>query len=131
MLLLALCLIIPTVIIFVLIDKFTTDFVVPIMFLRQGTTVTAWREFWRLLTANKGKFALYILFQIVIAIAVGVIVMACVCITCCCLGCILSIPYIGTVALLPILAFDRSYTLLYLRQYGSEFDVFALEPATE
>jgi hypothetical protein len=126
----AFCLIIPTAIIFALIKKFTRDFVVPLMYLRQVTCITAWREFWKLLTGNKGKFALYILFQIVIAMAVGIVIMACVCITCCCLGCILSIPYIGTVLLLPILIFDRSYSVLYLRQYGSSFDVFGSEAAT-
>ena len=128
--LLAFCLIVPTAIVFALIVKFTRDFVVPIMFLRQGTCMSAWREFWPMLTGNKGRFTLYILFQIVIALAVGIIVMACVCITCCCLGCILAIPYIGTVLMLPILVFDRSYNLLYLRQYGPSFDVFGPEPDT-
>ncbi|MBW8042235.1 MAG: hypothetical protein FVQ85_19855 [Planctomycetes bacterium] len=123
------CLILPTVIVFTLIKKFTLDFVVPVMFLRGTTCTTAWREFWPLLIGNKGKFALYILFQIVISLAVGIIVIAGVCITCCFLGCILVIPYIGTVLLLPILVFDRSYTLLYLRQYGPSFDVFSIEPA--
>jgi len=126
----AFCLIVPIAIVFALINKFTLDFVVPLMFLRQGTCITAWREFWRLLTGNKGKFALYILFQIAIAMAVGTVIMACVCITCCCLGCILAIPYIGTVLLLPILIFDRSYSVLYLRQYGSSFDVFGPEAVT-
>jgi hypothetical protein len=130
MVLLAICLIIPTAIIFALIGKFTRDFVVPIMFLRQGTCMTAWREFWPLLTGNKGRFTIYILFQIVIALAVGTVIMACVCITCCCLGCILAIPFVGTVILLPILVFDRSYSLLYLRQYGTGYDVFSTEPAT-
>jgi hypothetical protein len=130
MVLMAICLIIPTAIVFGLIGKFTRDFVVPIMYLREGTCMAAWREFWPLLTGNKGKFTIYILFQIAIAIAVGVIVMACVCITCCCLGCILAIPYIGTVLMLPILIFDRSYSLLYLRQYSTGYDVFGSEPAT-
>jgi hypothetical protein len=128
--LMAICLIIPTALVFALINKFTRDFIVPIMFLRQGTCMAAWREFWPLLTGNKGKFTIYILFQIVIALAVGVIIVAGVCITCCCLGCILAIPYIGTVLMLPILVFDRSYSLLYLRQYGTGYDVFSSEPAT-
>ena len=130
MVLLAICLIIPIAIVFALIGKFTKDFVVPIMFLRQGTCMTAWREFWPLLTGNKGKFAIYILFQIVIGLAIGIVILACVCITCCCLACILAIPYIGTVLMLPVLVFHRSYSLLYLRQYGSSFDVFEPEPDT-
>ncbi|MHC4546714.1 MAG: DUF7544 domain-containing protein [Planctomycetota bacterium] len=130
MVLLAFCLILPIAIVFMLISKFTKDFVVPIMFLRQGTCMVAWREFWPLLTGNKGRFTIYILFQIVIALAVGIIIMAGVCITCCCLGCILAIPYIGTVLMLPVLVFHRSYSLLYLRQYGPSFDVFGPEPDT-
>jgi hypothetical protein len=130
MVLLGICLIIPTVIVFALIGKFTRDFVVPIMFLRQGTCMVAWREFWPLLTGNKGKFTIYILFQFVIGLAIGIVILACMCITCCCLACILAIPYIGTVLMLPVLVFHRSYSLLYLRQYGSSFDVFEPEPDT-
>jgi hypothetical protein len=33
------------------------------------------------------------------------------------------IPYVGTVALLPILAFKRAYSLYYLAQFGSKYDV--------
>ena len=115
---------------FALVHKFTTDFVVPIMFLRTTSCTAGWREFLALLSVNKARFVLYILFQIVIAIVVGIIIMACVCITCCCLGCILAIPYIGTVLLLPILVFDRAYSPYYLGQYGPQFDIFIPEAET-
>ena len=114
-------------IVFWVIRRFTTDFVVPIMFLRTKNCVAAWREFLALLTENKGHFALYLLFRIAIAIVVTAIIVATVCVTCCCALCILAIPYIGTVVLLPILVFERSYSLLYLRQYGPQFDVFSPE----
>lgn len=111
-----------------LIKKFTMDFVVPIMYLRITSCTSAWREFRALLSANKGRFTLYILFQILMSIIIGVIIMAAICLTCCIAGCIMAIPYIGTVLLLPILVFSRSYSLLYLKQYGSQFDVFLQEP---
>jgi len=149
MVLLAICLIIPTAVIFALIGKFTRDFVVPIMFLRQGTCMAAWREFWPLLTDNKGRFTIYILFQIVIALAIGVISASVACIfsclfmgvTCGIACCLMVIPlinivfffaygYIMTVLLLPLSVFGRSYSLLYLRQYGTGYDVFVSEPAT-
>ena len=57
--------------------------------------------------------------------AIGAIVLAVAIATCCCACCILGIPYIGTVLMLPILVFERSYSLYYLGQYGPEFDVFA------
>jgi len=115
---------IPIFIVFLLVHKFTTDFVVPIMFLQTTSCTAAWRKFWALLSTNKGRFTLYILFQIVIAIAIGAILMAAACITCCCAACILVIPYIGTVLMLPLLVFKRAYSLLYLRQFGPGFDCF-------
>ncbi|MHC4214869.1 MAG: DUF7544 domain-containing protein [Planctomycetota bacterium] len=110
-------------IIFALIRKFTKDFVVPIMYLRGCRCLDAWGEFWRMLTSNKWYFTVYILFQVVISIAIVSII----CITgccCCCIGCIMGIPYIGTVLLLPIFVFGRSYSLYYLAQYGGQYDVF-------
>jgi hypothetical protein len=116
---------IPVGIVFALIKKFTKDFVVPIMYLRRCRCLDAWGEFWSMLTSNKWRFALYILFYIVISIAIGVITTALVCVMCCfCVGCIFMIPYIGTVALLPIFVFARSYSLYYLAQYGGQYDVF-------
>ena len=111
-------------IVFALILKFTEDFVVPIMYLRGYQCMDAWSEFRSLVAGNKGKFTLYILFQIVIAMAIGIIILALVCVTCCCAGCIMAIPYIGTVLLLPILVFGRSYSLYYLAQYGRGYNVF-------
>jgi hypothetical protein len=107
-----------------LIQKFTTDFVVPIMFLRTASCSAAWSEFLTILTANSGRFILYVLFQIAIWLVIGIIIVAMICVTCCCAACILGIPYVGTVLLLPILVFQRSYSLYYLRQYGRAFDIF-------
>jgi hypothetical protein len=120
-------------IIFALIGKFTMDFVVPIMFLRTTSCTAGWREFLTILSVNKARFLLYILFQIVIALAIGVIISMGFCIGCClcCVSLLLLIPYIGTVILLPLLVFKRAYSLYYLRQFGPEFDVFSpeIEPA--
>ncbi len=110
-----------------LVHKFTMDFVVPIMSLRTTSCTAGWREFLGLLSANKARFVLYILFQIVIAVAIFAIIVAAVCVTCCCAACILAIPYIGTVLILPLLVFKRAYSLLYLRQFGPQFDVFRPE----
>jgi hypothetical protein len=116
--------IITVAIILALISKFTTDFVVPIMFLRTTSCRAAWREFMQILSVNKGRFVLYILFQLVIGIAIGAIIITGACLTCFCACCFLAIPYIGTVLVLPLLIFKRAYSLYYLRQYGPEFDVF-------
>jgi len=113
--------------IFMVIAKLTADFVVPIMFLRGGKCVAAWREFLSLASLNVGRFVLYLLFQIVLHIAISMTLLLILIFTCCLcfVGCcLLILPYIGTVMCLPILVFDRSYSLYYLQQYGSEFDVF-------
>jgi hypothetical protein len=111
-------------IVLLLFNKFTADFVVPIMYLRGGKCLAAWKEFWELLTANALQFTLYILFQIVLGMAIGVIVLGAVLLTCCIAGCIMAIPYIGTVLMLPIFVFQRAYSLYFLRQFGSAYDVF-------
>ncbi|MFB0525163.1 MAG: hypothetical protein ACETVZ_06445 [Phycisphaerae bacterium] len=115
------------IIAFWLVKRFTTDFVMPIMFLGTTSCTVAWRQFLTILSANKARFALYALFRIVIAIAIGVIVIAVVLVTCCCALCIFAIPYIGTVVFLPVLVFVRAYSLCYFRQFGPQFDVFTPE----
>jgi hypothetical protein len=109
---------------FALIQKFTLDFVVPIMFLRGAKCLGAWREFLGLLTANAGDFALYVLFQIVLGMAIGSLVLVAIIVTCCIAGCLMLLPYVGTVLLLPVLVFKRSYSTYYLAQFGPAYDVF-------
>ena len=117
---------------FFLVRKFTFDFVVPIMFLRTTSCMAGWHEFMTIFSGNKARLALYILFQIVIAIAIQTIIVIIFCIGCCfcCTGLLLFVPYIGTVILLPLLVFKRSYSLYYLRQFGPDFDVFLPENET-
>jgi hypothetical protein len=114
---------------FALIHKFTKDFVVPIMYLRRTKCMSAWHEFYELLGANVWRFVLYILFQIVLALAIGFLVLAVVLVTCCLAGCVMALPYVGTVLLLPVFVFNRSYSLYYLAQFGPDYAVFPPPPA--
>lgn len=106
--------------------KFTNDFVMPIMYLRICSCTAGWRQFLQILSPRKGAFILYILFQIVIAIAITAILTTLILGTCCCAAFFLAIPYIGTVLALPLLVFKRAYSLYYLRQFGPAFNVFAI-----
>jgi len=131
----------PITLLFSAFIRSTYDFVVPIMYLHRTTCTQAWGMFWQLLKNNIGKFILYFLFQIVIKsifflIAMILLIVTSLCtflIFCCCFCCITNIPLIGTTAMLyiisilflPLLIFARSYSLCYLRQYGSGYDVFA------
>jgi hypothetical protein len=111
---------------FALIYKFTFDFVVPIMFLQTSSVLAGWRTFLEILGDNKARFALYILFQIVISIVISFIILM-ICLVGCCFCCasiLLLIPYIGAVILLPLFAFKRAYSLFYISQFGPQFDVF-------
>jgi len=115
-------------IVFAVVKKLTLDFVVPIMFLRRQRCLAAWRELGSLISGHVGTFILYFLFQIVLTIAIGVIVLGVVIITCCIAGCLMLLPYLGTVLLLPVLMFKRCYSLYFLAQFGRDYDVFPPEP---
>jgi len=111
--------------------KFTNDFIVPIMFLRTASCLAGWREFLALLGSNKARIVLYILFQIVISLAI-VFIIAGICLVgccCCCASVLLLVPYVGTVILLPLFVFKRAYSLFYLRQFGAQFDIFSGQAA--
>ena len=116
--------------VFFLIRKLTMDFVVPIMYLRRKTCREGWRELRGLFTANVGNFVLYFLFQLVMAMAIGLMVLIVGIATCCIAFCFMALPYLGTVLLLPVHVFNRAYSLYYLAQFGREFDVFPPEPTT-
>ena len=97
--------------VFWIIGRLTRDFVVPIQFLRHSRCLDAWREFRGLASGNVGNLALYLLFRILLGIGIAVLVIIVVVATCCIAGCLLLLPYLGTVFLLPILVFERSYSL--------------------
>jgi hypothetical protein len=116
-------------IVFAVIGKLTTDFVVPIMFRRGNKCLAAWGELRGLLRARFGSFVLYLLMQIVLGMAIGILVLVVVLVTCCIAGCFLAIPYVGTVLLLPVLVFHRAYSLHFFAQFGPEYDVFSPDAA--
>lgn len=77
-----------------------------------------------MLGAHGDLFSLYVLFQIVLKMAIGLLIVLVVVATCCLAGCLMALPYVGTVVLLPILVFERSYSLYYLSQFGRGYNVF-------
>jgi len=109
------------------VQALTFDFIVPIMYRQRSGVFAAWGKFLPMLWQNFWKIMLYLLFKVVILLCIGAIVAAIIFIGCCfcCISAILLIPYIGTVILLPLSSFYRLYSLCYLRQFGSEYDVFS------
>jgi hypothetical protein len=97
------------------------NFMTPVMYRRQCRAYEAFRTVTKLIAANPGEILLYCLFLIVLALASAIVGCLVTCATCC----IAAIPYIGTVILLPVFVLLRSFSLLFLRQFGPEYDVWA------
>jgi hypothetical protein len=97
------------------------SFMVPVMYRRRCRAYEGFRAALSLIAAHPGEVLLYCLFLIVLAIAIGLISCLAICATCC----IAALPYIGTVILLPVFVLFRSFSLLFLRQFGPDYDVWA------
>ncbi len=74
-----------------------------------------------LVTSYPGPILLYVLFLLLLGVAVFMISCAVTCATCC----IAAIPYVGTVILLPIPVTLGAFSLLFLRQFGPDYDVWS------
>jgi hypothetical protein len=98
-----------------------TDFIVPIMWIRGCTVKAAFQECGALVSANAGSFLLYVLFKILLAILYLVIGCIATCITCC----LAAVPYIGTVILLPLFVFHRTYSSYFLAQLDTDYAALA------
>jgi hypothetical protein len=96
-------------------------FMVPIMYRRRCRAALALRESVSLIMTYPAAIILYFLFLILLVIGCGIIGCITTCLTCC----IAAIPYVGTVILLPIFVLLRSFLLCFLRQFGSDYDVWA------
>ena len=94
---------------------------VPIMYRQRCLASRAFSQTVRLIAAHPGPVLLYMLFFLVLLIAATMISCAAACLTCC----IAAIPYVGTVILLPVPVTLCTFSLLFLRQFGSEYDVWA------
>lgn len=101
-----------------------SQFMVPIMYRRRCTAAEAFRVTLALVTERLGVFVLYFLFLVVLGLATAMIACVATCITCC----ITAIPYVGTVILLPLYVTLAAYPLLFIRQFGPDYDVWATLP---
>lgn len=108
------------VIILVLAWSLIANFMVPVMYVQRCRACKAFRIVAGLIANHPGEIVLYCLFLIVLALATGIVTCFATCATCC----IAAIPYIGTVILLPIFVLLRSFSLLFLRQFGPDYDVW-------
>jgi hypothetical protein len=95
------------------------------MYLRGVRTLAAWGIVWReILPGNFWRIVLFYLMKIVLGLGIAVVAIVATCFTCC----LTIIPYLGTVILLPIFVFSRSYSVYFLQQFGPGWHFF---PAAE
>lgn len=106
---------------FSLVQFAMNQFVVPLMYLRDDGVIAAWRELRGLFAARPGSFLLFLLVRILFAITVGLVSILACCLTCC----IVLLPYVGTVILLPVWVFLRAFPLYFLSQFGPPYARFA------
>jgi hypothetical protein len=109
------------VLLFVLAWSLVANFMVPVMYVQRCRAAKAFGIVARLIGAQPGEILLYCLFLIVLVLATAIVACLVTCATCC----IAVIPYIGTVILLPIFVLLRTFSLLFLRQFGPDYDAWA------
>ena len=98
-----------------------SQLMVPIMYRQRCRARVAFARAVDLVSSHPGPILLYVLFFMLLAVAMVMISCAVTCATCC----IAAIPYVGTVILLPIPVTLGAFSLLFLRQFGPDYDVWA------
>ncbi|MCK5528965.1 MAG: DUF4339 domain-containing protein [Kiritimatiellae bacterium] len=106
------------------IGRFVEDFIIPIMYNRDMTFTEAFGKFRGIYKRNSGKFILYGIFYVVLGMASGIAVLGFIMLTCCTAMCLMMIPFIGTVVMLPVTVFFRVYSVEYLAQFGGDYICF-------
>jgi len=104
--------------------RFLEDFIVPIMYHFDLTAMEAWGRFLALFKQHRGGFILYGVFYLVLTVAAMLLLLVIVLVTCCIAGCLMAIPYLGAVVMLPFTVFFRAYSVEYLAQFGEEYRIF-------
>jgi hypothetical protein len=103
-------------------------FVIPIMYKFDLKATEAWSYFLPWLKTRPWQFVLYALFVLAL-VFVFVCLFAVVCVLTCC---IVALPYVGTVILLPFYVTYRLFSVEFLAQFDPGFDLFtAAEIAAE
>jgi len=98
-----------------------SQFMVPVMYRRRCLAREAFFDVWKLIRTRPGPFVLFVLFGIVLALALLIAGTIVSCMTCCIAG----LPYVSSVVLLPAFVWLLGFKLLFLRQFGPEYDVWA------
>jgi len=96
------------------------DFTIPIMAKQGIPPRAAFRRYVELCGTHPGAILCFWLLRALLGMGIAMVAI----LVCCCTCCLVLVPYIGTVILLPVFVFLRSYALLFLAQFGPEYDVW-------
>jgi len=99
---------------------FLEGFVIPIMYKFDLKATEAWRYFMPWLKTRPLPFILYGLFVLVLGFCL-IVLFGLVCMLTCC---VVALPYVGTVILLPIWVTYRLFSVEFLAQFDPGFDLF-------
>ena len=97
-----------------------SQLMIPIMYRQRCPARLAFAQVVDLVSSHPGPILLYVLFLLLLTVAAVMISCAVTCATCC----IAAIPYVGTVILLPIPVTLGAFSLLFLQQFGPDYDVW-------
>jgi hypothetical protein len=100
---------------------FLEGFIIPIMYKFDIKSTEAWRYFLPWLKSRPLPFLLYGLFIVALGLCFAVF-FSLVCVLTCC---VVALPYVGTVIMLPIWVTYRLFSVEFLAQFDPGFDVFA------
>ncbi len=96
------------------------DFVLPTMYLDGPDWRAAAARVRSALSGQWLTVAAFYLLRIGLSVGAGVIAVLVTCFTCC----IASLPFVGTVFMLPVIVFLRSYVWFFVQQLGPDFRLF-------
>ena len=99
-------------------------FGVPLMYKYRLTATAALAYVWSLFKARWKWFVAYWILGLGIGLAWGLAIIAAVLVTCCIAGCLMAIPYLGAVLLLPLTVFYMAWRVYFLQQVHPELQLF-------
>ncbi len=109
----------------VLIKLFLVDFVTPLMFLFGLSVTEAWIYFGKLLRMHPAAFAHYLFLKSILYVLSLVVATAAIVLTCC----FAALPFFGTLLLLPVVVFFRTFSLSFLGAFHPDFRLGPPAPA--
>jgi hypothetical protein len=115
-----LVIVVPVFVILIIGWAFVRAIMAPTMYRQRCSAFQAFRTTLGIVGGHPVPLILYFLFSLVLGLAAALIAIVLTCATCC----LVAIPYVGTVILLPLYVLLYGFMLLFLRQFGPDYDVW-------